>query len=88
MSRLQDEHDDDIDLYEEAASRRKHADHVGNIRTMGLAKAMELQKDENEYYKQVELEHGAGYANQQRKFWRQVRAYERRKDYGGWAEDE
>ena len=88
MSKIQDEHDDDIELYEEAASSRKHADHVGNIRTMGFAKAMQLQKEENEFYRQVELERGAGYANSQRKFWRQVRAYERRERQGGWTEDE
>ena len=44
MSRIQDEHDDDIELYDEAASSRKHADHVGNIRTLGFAVAMKMKE--------------------------------------------
>ena len=44
MSRIQDEHEGDIEEYEDGLRRRKYADHVGNIRSMGFAKAMGMKE--------------------------------------------
>jgi hypothetical protein len=72
MSRLQDEHEGDIEEYEDGLRRRKYADVANNIRTLGFGKAHEIAEKEREYWHKIELEHGREYAREQQKLERQM----------------
>jgi|TARA_R110001583_G_C5400506_1_gene385710 hypothetical protein len=72
MSRFQDEHDDDIEEYEDGLRRRKNADVANNIRTLGFGKAHEIIEKQREYWHKIELTHGREYARAQQKLERQM----------------